>query len=80
MVQMVLHLFNAYEAFYEKSSAPDEVIKKIIKTIVEISPEAFRLRVKYHGSSDLVLDRVVEKIYRLAIKELEKREKINYIS
>ena len=78
---MVRFIFKTYEIFHGEPSAPPvDIIKKIIKVIVEVSPKAVRLRVKYPPLCDQVLDRVVEKIYRLAEKELEERKEISYIS
>ena len=81
IVKMVLFIFKTYEIFHGEPSAPPvDIIKKIIKVIVEISPKAVHLRVKYPGLCGQVLDRVVEKIYRLAEKELQERKEISYIS
>lgn len=81
IVEMVRFIFRTYEIFYGEPSAPPvDIIKKIIKVIVEISPESVFLCVKYPDLRDQVLDRVVEKIYRFAEKELKEREEIGYIS
>ena len=81
IVEMVRFIFRTYEIFYGEPSAPPvDIIKKIIKVIVEISPKSVSLRVKYPDLRDQVLDRVVEKIYRLAEKELKERKEISYIS
>lgn len=81
IVKMVLFIFKTYEIFHgEPSGPPVDVVKKIVRVIVEISPKSIHLIVKYPKLSNQVLDRVVEKIYRIAEKELKKGEKISYIS
>lgn len=83
IVEMVRFVFRVYEIFHGESSAPPvEVIKKIVKTLVEISPESVHLRMKCQNRElvDQVINRAVEKIYRLAERELKKGKDIRYIS
>ena len=80
IVMMVRFIFRTYEIFHGEPSAPPvEIIKQIIKVIVEISPMSVHLRMKCPGLCNQVLDRVVEKIYRLAEKELKEKGEISYI-
>ena len=80
---MVLHIFQAYELYHGKPfSPPVEIIKKVIRVIIDVSPEAMRMRLKMKDSknNDMVIDRVVEKIYYMAQKKLEANGGIRYIS
>ncbi len=80
IIEMVAHLFEAYEIYYGKSNPPPiDVIKRAIRLIIEVSPEATILMVKYSRLVDKVLDRVVEKIYFSAEKQLEEMGYITYI-
>jgi len=79
---MVRSIFAAYEQFYGKpSSPPIDIIKRVIRTIIEISPEALNLLLdKDADICGKVLDRVVERIYKTAENELLKQKEIEYIS
>lgn len=80
IIEMVRHILRAYECFYGEPNAPTpDIIKKIIKTILEVSPEGMRLQIKYSEVSDKVINRVVEKIYYIAVKELKGKGDIKYI-
>lgn len=83
IVAMVNLIFGAYEVFHgEPASPPIDIVKKTIRIIIEVCPESIHLRLKTSSKdvADQVLDRVVEKIYKVAERELIKRKAITYIS
>jgi len=81
---MVNLIFGAYETFHGRpASPPPEITKKIIRIIIELCPESMHMRLKIHSKDvcDQVFDRVVERIYRIAEKELKTERYIEkYIS
>lgn len=81
IVSLVTFIFRTYEVFYGEPSAPPiEIVKKIIRIIVEVSPESTHLRLRAGALHDQVIDRVVERLYKIAEKELRKEKIIEYIS
>ena len=83
IVEMVRQIFRAYEIFYgEPASPPTEIIKKTIRIIIQVCPESMHMRLKISNKDvcDQVLDRVVERMYKIAEKELIKGKDIKYIS
>lgn len=83
IVAMVRLIVRAYEVFHgESASPPIDIVKKTIRIIIEVCPEYLHMRLKTSSKdvSDQVIDRVVEKIYKIAERELVKDESIKYIS
>ena len=81
IIETVRFIFRTYEVFHGKpESPPTDIIKAMIKVLISILPQSVRLSLRYPKFHDQVLSRVVEKIYRLAEKELREREEIKYIS
>lgn len=83
IVTMVRMIFRAYEVFHGKPAFPPiDIVKKTIRIIIEVCPESMHLRLKTSSKdvADQVLDRVVEKIYKVAERELVERKDITYIS
>lgn len=82
IVSMVRLAFRTYEVFYgEGASPPGNIIRKIIRIIIEVSPEAIHLGLSTRDDIyDKVVERVVEKIYKIAENELLRRKEINYVA
>jgi len=82
IVSMVRLIYRAYEVFYgAPSSPPIDIIKKIIMIFIEISPEYVWLRLNVPADvAEQVLNRVIEKVYKIAEAELIKRKELDYIS
>lgn len=83
IIDMVRQIFSTYEVFHgEPVSPPTEIVKNIIRVILSVCPECFHLKMKVTNKDicDQVLDRVVERMYKIAEKELKKRKEIEYIS
>jgi len=82
ITKMILHMYRAYEYYYgPPSSPPIDLIKEWIKLLIQLSPEAVNLRMETEKEIwDRCINRVVEKIYKTAEKELVKTEEMAYIA
>lgn len=81
-ISMVRFIIRTYEVFYGDSAPPPvDVVKKVLRVLLEFSPESINVLLdKGPEVHDKVLDRVVEKIYKMAEAELVKEGAIRYIA
>ena len=81
IVSLVTFIFRTYEVFYGEPSAPPiEIVKKIIRIILEVSPQSTHLRLSASNLHDQVIDRVVERLYKIAEGEIRKSKIVDYVS
>jgi len=82
IVAMVVCFYRAYEYYYGiPCSPPIDLIKRFIRELISISPEAVNLRMEVEKEIwKKVIDRVVEKTYKTAERELLETKAVAYIA